>query len=840
MKLALDGLWQWSIRHPWRVFLACAIAAVAALAQLPQVRVDTDPENMLSAQQPDRVYHNLVKRRFQLHDTIVVGMVAPEGSSIYSPRSLAALHTLSRGIAEIDGVIAVDLMSLATVDNVTQGGPGTVRFEWLMASPPMDAAGARAVADAVKRLPLLQNTLASNDGRAAAVYVPIADKNESRRIALDIQRKIDALDSDDAFHITGLPVAEDTFGHDMFVQMAICAPLAGVVIFLLMWMFFRNALFVVGPMLVAMGCVIVTMGALIGVGHPVHIMSSMIAIFLMPIAVVDAIHIQSDFAERYTPGMSPQALMGEVLHELFKPMLFTSLTTAAGFASLLLTPIPPVQIFGGYVAFGVALAFVLTLTLLPAFVCALPASALARLGPNTAQRSRLADALIWCGRVAQRRRATVLGLSLLAVGLGIAGILRIEVNDNPVRWFKASHPIRVADRTLNAHFAGTYDAFLVLETDSAAHRKRLMSDWSPLATTTLGRDVLALVRDERTPLGNALQTALDRLDGDTGADLDEVDAWVARIETAQSAMARFQDPDALRAMQALQTSLQQSGLVGKSNSLVEIVTTVHRELRGGAASEQIIPQSRAAVAQTLLQFQSSHRPHDLWHFTTTDYDSAAIWLQLRSGDNQDMSRVERYVEDYLQAHPLPDGMVARWAGKTHLNRVWQGEMVNGMAWSLAGAFGMVALMMMLLFRSFVLGLLSMLPLALSIGALYGAIGWIGKDYDMPIAVLSALALGLAVDFAIHFIERARAHYRATGDVDATLEIMFREPGLAIARNAIVIAIGFTPLLFAPLVPYITVGWLLAGIMALSALVTLFLLAALMGAHNGWLFRKAMK
>ena len=58
-------------------------------------------------------------------------------------------------------------------------------------------------------------------------------------------------------------------------------------------------------------------------------------------------------------------------------------------------------------------------------------------------------------------------------------------------------------------------------------------------------------------------------------------------------------------------------------------------------------------------------------------------------------------------------------------------------------------------------------------------------------------------------------------------LMFQEPGRAITRNAIVIAIGFLPLLAAPLVPYNTVGFLMAAIMAVSSIVTVMLLPAIM-------------
>ena len=65
-----------------------------------------------------------------------------------------------------------------------------------------------------------------------------------------------------------------------------------------------------------------------------------------------------------------------------------------------------------------------------------------------------------------------------------------------------------------------------------------------------------------------------------------------------------------------------------------------------------------------------------------------------------------------------------------------------------------------------------------------------------------------------------------GSWDAAIKEMFEEPGRAITRNVILIAIGFTPLLAAPLVPYITVGVFLASIMAISGVGTLIILPSL--------------
>ena len=222
---------------------------------------------------------------------------------------------------------------------------------------------------------------------------------------------------------------------------------------------------------------------------------------------------------------------------------------------------------------------------------------------------------------------------------------------------------------------------------------------------------------------------------------------------------------------------------------------------------------------------------------TPDFTSSVIWLQLRSGDNQDMTRVINALDAYLAANPLPDGIEVRWAGKTFINVIWQNAMVNGMLTSLLGAFAVVFLMMAILFKSIRVGILAMVPLSVTILMVYGIVGWIGKDYDMPIAVLSALTLGLSVDFAIHFIERLRALMRTSGNFDDAMHEVFEEPARAIARNAIVIAIGFTPLFFAPLIPYITVGAFMAAIMALSGVTTLVILPAILSWAGPWLFPK---
>jgi uncharacterized membrane protein YdfJ with MMPL/SSD domain len=152
-------------------------------------------------------------------------------------------------------------------------------------------------------------------------------------------------------------------------------------------------------------------------------------------------------------------------------------------------------------------------------------------------------------------------------------------------------------------------------------------------------------------------------------------------------------------------------------------------------------------------------------------------------------------------------------------------MVTGMLGSIAGSFLTVLLLMIILLRSTAWGLLAMVPLSATMLLIYGMLGLAGKSYDMPVAVLSSLSIGLAVDFTIHFLVRIRHFMSQTQSTIRAHDLAFGQPAVAISRNVMVVAIGFLPLLFAPLVPYQTVGTLIATILCASGIATLLIVPA---------------
>lgn len=760
-----SALMNFAINHPKRVFayvaallgailVAVALPYLAAGIPISKVTIDTDPENMLSANEPVRVLNSKLSERFELHDAIVIAVQNVQSEhGVFTPAALADIASLTRHAATLDGVIAADIVAPGTVELAQRGADGGVTLAPLMPRIPETQAEALSIQDRALSEDMLRDTFVSGDGKAMTLSIPIADKTFGNRILRSLRSHMDTHKAGNSYGVTGLPVAQSVFGLEMFVQMAIAAPAAMALIFGLLLAIFRNWRIAVVPLGVAMVSSLGAMGALVLSGNTVHIMSSMIPIFVMPIAVLDAIHVLSEFADRHDRAKDRRQTIQACLNTLWRPMLFTTITTMAGFASLALAPIPPVQVFGLFVALGVFLAWLATILIVPAALTVIPDKALEKLA-----RSNPAVREHWTARLSLRRPRLVLsviGASAIALFVGLG---QIQINDTPMRWFASSHPVRVAESVLIDRFAGAQLAYLSLKSSPGA----------------------------------------------------------------------FLEPETLDHVNELIQEATRSENITKATALPDLLSAVHGAFTGD--EDAGLPDTKEGVARLLTEIENAGNTGDLRKLVSSDHGELVIRFHMANGDNVSMRSLEETISAHLASNPPPREVSPTWFGLTYLNAIWQDRMVSGMLDALIGSFVAVFILLMLLFRSLVWALLAMTPLTLAIGATYGAIGWIGRDFDMPITVLSTLSLGLAVDFAIHFVSRIRESGFAT--MRERLAEVYREPARAIGRNTVVLGIGFLPLLLSPLIPYRTVGVLIPTIMVISAIATLVLLGAILA----WRYR----
>ncbi len=303
--------------------------------------------------------------------------------------------------------------------------------------------------------------------------------------------------------------------------------------------------------------------------------------------------------------------------------------------------------------------------------------------------------------------------------------------------------------------------------------------------------------------------------------------YLAYVQLAGPSDEAFLDPAWMSWAERLQNEIAKQPNVGAANSVVDVLKKVQYELLSRAPGSATLADSREKIAQYLFLYEmSGGSPDDLFKFITPNQDKINIWVQMHRGDNRDVRAAVDGVQSWIDDNPPPAGLDVKWAGLSYINVKWQQLMVRGMARALAGSWLVVLVMMVFLFRSLRLGLLAMIPLTATILITYGWVGLTGRNYDMPIAVLSSLSLGLSIDFAIHFIQRTRDIYRRhSGNFQRTMQVFFHEPAQALARNIVVIALGFVPMFFATLVPYQTVGAFFFAIMLISGAATFLIMPA---------------
>jgi len=767
------SLVTFSVDHPRQIMLAVVTLTVLSLIPLPRIRTDTNPKNMLPPTSDVRVGNAKVEAMFRLYeDMIVVGIENDAG--VLQPATLDRVARITRAIQNLPGVAAADVTSFLTVTNVTSDA-GTLRVGPLMPEPPRTTAEVDALRRSLFGNPLLIDRIVSNDEKMTAIYVPLERGGNGKAVADAIHSILTKERGPERYYVAGDPVARDTFGEEMFRLMGTFSPIAGAVMIAVLFLMFRSFLPALTTMAVAMIAILWSFGALVALGFPVHIMSSMSPVFLMAIAT-DSIHIFNEYSFRRRESKDRREAILATMDAVSRPVRYTALATAAGFGVLLIMGIIPVRVFGGVVAFGTVMLRVLSFSFIPAVLALAPDRQPARLpeaaGESAPSRSGgMLRGIAGCGA---RHPIPVVVIAAILLVIAIAGTTRIVVNNNMVEWFRSSSDIRVADQALNRALGGTSVGYIVASSDQPDFFKR---------------------------------------------------------------------PEALRAIETLQARLKTHAVVGTTLSVADYVKRINLVLHDDDPRYDVIPDDAETIGQYLFLFGMAARPLDLDNVVDYNFQNANISIQLRSWDASAMREVLKDLDDFRA--DAPAAMTLRPAGIAYFNLVWNDavlwDMVRGFLLALVVVFAILAAN----FRSVRWAIVGYTPLLFTVLLIYGTVGWVGKDFDMPIAVLSCLSLGMAVDFSIHFIGRLRQHLVAQGvegtapDAASLHEALLwtaSRPGRGILRNAVLFAAAFSVMLFAPLTPYITVGAFIMTMMLLSALFTLLLLPALVTLSRRWLFR----
>jgi len=284
-------------------------------------------------------------------------------------------------------------------------------------------------------------------------------------------------------------------------------------------------------------------------------------------------------------------------------------------------------------------------------------------------------------------------------------------------------------------------------------------------------------------------------------------------------------PSFLAGMRDLQATVEADPVVGDSSSIAEFLAEMNKVMHGGKQSFRVPPDSSDLAAQYLLLYSFSGAPDDFDSFVTSDYRQAHIRINLKTDSSADAARLVHLLEQGARQW-FPHATM-ELAGTAYTNYRFSDLIITGQIQSLLLALALIFLLCLAMYRKLLDAALALLPVSIAVVIIYGVMGLAGLPLEIGTAITGAMALGIGVDFAIHYLYRYR-FYERTGMAHTDIIVSANEDtGRALLFNALVVIGGFLVLLTAHLYPQVKLGALVAGSMTICYLASCYLFPVLL-------------
>ncbi len=476
--IAALGLWSWD--RP-RTTLALVLVAIGGLAlPLPRITFESDVDRYLHTDDPIRIAYDALRDEFGRDDLLFIAITPPE---IFEPGFLARLHDFHDRL-EDELPYVEEVQSLVNARQ-TRGDGDTLIVDELLEDWPDTPAALAAIAKQARANPFYRNFYVSEDGRTAGIVIePMAFQPiESDDLSGFDTDETEATGENDgpqyltSFQLSELVnaahalVAELDLGEDIPVQMmgspitnleiqeqtardmATFSALSILLIAILLGIVFRRAFAIAMPLVLVMLAVVATLGGMAAVGRPLTFISQIVPSFILAVGVGFSVHVLAIFFQAIDRGQADRDAIEHALRHSGPAIAMSSLTTAGGMLSFAPSELAPVRDVGLFVPFGILVAAVLSLTLVPACLSLVPiAPRVSREAEDLPATERI---LIACGLFGTRHRIAVPLAALAALVVAGAGVSRISQSYNPLEWLPEDNRARVASEYLDEHLGGS-------------------------------------------------------------------------------------------------------------------------------------------------------------------------------------------------------------------------------------------------------------------------------------------------------------------------------------------------------------------------------------------------
>jgi len=429
-----------------------------------ELRLEVDPadDRLLAEGDEDRRFYDHVRSLFGSDDQLVVALVADD---VFTTESLTRLARLTERIRAVEGVR--EALSIANAQNL-RGVEGGLEIAPFFLTPPKSPEALEALRSEVLGNPIYGGSLVSRDGRAAAVVVSFVDMSNREFLARGLDARIARIAEEerggDQVWITGGPHIADATARVLLRETVKFPFLIGLTLAGVLLLSFRTWRAVWVPLATIALAVGWTLALVVVLGQTLNAVTFMIPALLSALGLSYSVHVVSEYydALRESRDGGPAQRVAVALAKVALPVGLTGLTTAVGFASLTLSPLPAVREFGLLSVIGVVCTVAASLTFTPAVLALLPAPRrLPRDGG--AGFERFAAGL---ARFDLTRRPLIFGIFAALFALALLGATRIRIGTEQISKFRPEDPVRVHFEAVNQHLEGANPFFVVLESEA--------------------------------------------------------------------------------------------------------------------------------------------------------------------------------------------------------------------------------------------------------------------------------------------------------------------------------------------------------------------------------------
>jgi hydrophobe/amphiphile efflux-3 (HAE3) family protein len=439
---------------------------------LPDLRKDTRADAFIPPDHPALLFRDKTREIFGLQDPMVIAVINQGEQGVFNPHTLQLVQWLTEQVQTVAGIDADRITSLVTENNI-YGTEEGMRVEPFFESAPQNQGQADQVRAAVMDFPLYLGSLVARDGSGTLIAAELLEQDQAQQVYADLLKLIEQAPVTDGerIHVAGEGAVAGYMGAYIDADAIKLDPLAGVVITIVCFVCLRTLRGVLLPNLVVAATAASALGLMAAADVPFYVITNAMPVVLIGIAVADSIHILSQYYEEMAenPSLSPRELTIRTMQNMWRPVTLTTLTTIAGFSGLsLASMMPPMKFFGLFAMCGVAVAWLYSITVVPAFLSILKLKSSPAFVAKSIHNSRVSwngHLLNRLGYIVLKYPITMLLWIVLFVLLGIHGAGKIQLDEELIRTFHHQEPLSIADQVLNTRFDGTHYLDIMIETE---------------------------------------------------------------------------------------------------------------------------------------------------------------------------------------------------------------------------------------------------------------------------------------------------------------------------------------------------------------------------------------